>query len=69
MKQCEVKGCHKETGAFFAFCKDHWRIVPLAVKDELSSTYTTRQKDPKAYQVALNKALLIVKCAPFCGFE
>jgi len=65
MKQCEVLGCQKETGAFFAFCKDHWKLVPLQIKDELSAKYITRQKDPKAYQIAMNKALLVITCTPW----
>ena len=57
MKQCEVLGCQKETGAFFVLCKEHWKLVPLNLKDEINEAYRVRQKHPERYETALKKAM------------
>ena len=57
MKQCLAPRCYTETGAYFVLCKEHWRQVSLATKDEVNESFRTRQKDPEKYEIALKKAM------------
>lgn len=57
MKPCIAPRCHNETGAFFVLCKEHWKLVPLNLKDEINEAYRVRQKHPERYETALKKAM------------
>ena len=56
MRPCLVQGCGKEVDAFFSFCRKHWAIVPLNVKDEIAAAYSRRQSEPEVYAAVLESA-------------
>ena len=60
MRPCLVHGCGKEVEAFFQFCRKHWALVPLYMKDEISTAYRVRQSEPEVYAAVLESAERII---------
>jgi len=60
MRPCLVRGCGREVAAFFHFCKIHWALVPLWMKDEIAKAYATRQREPEVYAATLEGAQRLI---------
>lgn len=60
MRPCLVPGCRKEVAAFFQFCREHWLVVPIHMKDEISMAYQRRQREPDVYAAVLEGATRLI---------
>ena len=61
MKPCLAKDCNTETGAFFVMCRDHWRVIPLKLKDKVNEAYRLRQKFPEVYENAVKQSIEFIE--------
>jgi hypothetical protein len=61
VKPCLAKNCNTETGAFFVLCRDHWRVIPLSLKDKVNEAYRIRQKSPDVYDSAVKEAIEFIE--------
>ena len=61
MNRCLVQGCARETSRFFIMCVEHWKLVPLSVKDKLYEAFVVIKKDPDQYRRAVKEAVAKVE--------
>lgn len=61
MRICIARGCGKEvTTSFFQFCREHWAMVPLYMKDEITAAYSRRQGEPEVFSAILEGAKRLI---------
>lgn len=60
MKKCNAVRCQQKTEHFFLFCKEHWALLPLQLRDDVNESYRVRQRDPGRYLRAVKRAITLV---------
>jgi len=61
MNKCMIQGCREETSRFFIMCKEHWKLVPLSVKDKIYQAFVVIKKEPDLYRQAVKEAVKVVE--------
>ena len=45
---CKATGCQHVISVRMLMCLDHWRMVPIAIRREISTTYRELRLDPRS---------------------
>jgi len=60
MKTCRIPGCNESIQSVFDFCRKHWAMIPLHIKDEISLAYARAAREPEVYYATLEGAERII---------
>lgn len=55
LRRCPVPGCEQYRDGGMLMCRDHWRLVPQPLRDEVWRTH--RAKDTAGWCVAAREAI------------